>query len=188
MLKREKFLIPIDNLKTVSLNSLLKAENEPEALKRFLSTFKCEKNMDVQNYLHYMAIESEKRSFSRTTLVINHDHQIVGYFTLLIKDFVFIDVSKTIRKQLTGSKNATSFITILIAQLGRSDLYKDKIKGELILNLALEKCQAINNLSALRVVCVEHDDNENLNKFYEENDFKKLQTNINKKVMRFVRL
>ncbi len=175
-----------NELITVSLSTLLDT-GMTEDVQKLLLTFECVKNRDVQDFLHNNTIESEKRLLSKTTLVIK-GNEVVGYFTLLIKDFQFENgVSKGIKKRLTGNKEANSFITILIAQLGRSDRFKE-IGGTVILDLALEACGAIRDLSSLRVVCVEHDDNEKLNNFYDKNEFKKLQTNTNEKIMRFVRI
>lgn len=62
------------------------------------------------------------------------------------------------------------------------------MSGDSIVNMALETSEAIRDLSALRIVCVEHDDNEALNNSYKNNDFKLLRTNYNEKVMRFIRI
>lgn len=180
-------MIQESEIQVYSLSTLLEAETNNNVIEELLSSFISEKNKDVQNFLHLNAIENEKRSISRTTLVVDNTN-VIGYFTLLIKDFSFVEVSKSTRKKLTGNKWANNFITILIAQLGRSDLYKGKISGDVILNLALERCEVIKELSALRIVCLEHDDIEGLNIFYEKNAFEKLQINENDKVIRFVRI
>lgn len=179
------------SLDSVNLSTLLEEETDHGEVQKYLSTFICEKNPDVQNFLHDHAIASEERSFSKTTIIIDNESftsEIVGYFTLLIKSFTFTNATGATRQRLTGNKKAESFITVLIAQFGRSDQYKGIVDGEVILNLALEKSEAIKDLSALRVVCAEHDDIEFLNHFYEDNGFKKLQVNSSGKVMRFVRL
>jgi hypothetical protein len=129
--KRENFLISIDELQTHSLGDLLQAGIEVLRIENLLFTFLCEDNEGVQNFLHNQAIENEKRSHSKTTLVMHagNKDEIVGYFTLLIKEFAFNNVSKTIKHKLTGNKMANNFITVLIAQLGRSDGYKGKVLG-----------------------------------------------------------
>ncbi|MCE4051853.1 hypothetical protein [Bacillus sp. Au-Bac7] len=148
----------------------------------YLSSFSCEKNKDVESFLHNKAIENEKRNFSRTSLVIDEEnnHDIIGYFTVLVKNFDFTDVSATLRKRLTGNKRASSFVTILIGQLARSDAYKDKVSGKQILDLTIEHCKNhIKRSTALEVVCVEFEDIEPLHTFYESNQFKTLQRNEN---------
>lgn len=74
----------------------------------------------------------------------------MGYFTLLIKNFDFVDnVSKTTRKSLTQNKNASLFTSILIAQLGRSDNFIRELSGGTILDVALEMCKLVYELTAL---------------------------------------
>lgn len=60
-------------------------------------------------------------------MVIDNEcsNEIIGYFSVLVKPFELIaEVSKESRKKLTGNKNSLVFNSILIAQLGRYDLYK----------------------------------------------------------------
>lgn len=81
----------------------------------------------------------------------------MGYFTLMVKDFTFnMNVSKSTKKSLTHNKNALHFNSILIAQLGRSDEFKEKLPGVTMLNVALENCKRIYGLTALQIVCVEY--------------------------------
>lgn len=178
----QAFWIVEDNMEVTSLSSLLEATVEEGRVYEYLSSFSCSKNKDVELFLHEKAIENEKRDFSRTSLITDEEnnHEIIGYFTLLVKNFDFTTVSGTLRKKLTGNKKATAFITILIGQLGRSDAYKGKISGKQILDLALEHCKRhIKANVALKVVCVEFEDIEPLHTFYEVNEFKILQKNEN---------
>ena len=177
-------------MQVISLSSLIEASAMGGDINGYLSSFVCEKNDDVESFLHNKAIESEKRSFCRTSLVIDEEKQgeIIGYFTIMTKIFNFSDVSGTAKGRLTGNKRATNFNTILIAQLGRSDLYKGIIDGSQILNLALGNCQLIHNLSALRVVCVEYANNLKLIDFYKQNGFTELQRNEKGYIMSYVRL
>ncbi|MGG3915340.1 hypothetical protein [Rossellomorea vietnamensis] len=178
-------------MQVVSLTSLLQAARDEDEVYNYLSSFQCVKNKDVESFLHSSAIPNEKRAFTRTSLIIDDEQEgeIIGYFTLLIKPFdLSEEVSSESRKRLTGDKKAKVFISILIAQLGRDDQYKGKVKGNVILNLALEHCEWIFDLSGLRVVCVEYDDVSYLNDFYLQNDFKILQINSNQKVLSYLRL
>ncbi|OLS40810.1 hypothetical protein BTR25_07950 [Bacillus sp. MRMR6] len=91
--------------------------------------------------MHKNAIPNEKRALTRTSLIIdennNNSNEIIGYFTLLIKSFDLTkEVSNESRRKLTGNKNATVFNTILIAQLGRSDQYKGRVSGDIVLHFA----------------------------------------------------
>ena len=164
-------------------------EDESEVL-RYLETFTSERNTDVESFLHENAVKNEKRDFTRTSLLIDeqNNHQIIGYFTLLIKTFQLDkQISKRIRKKLTGDKNAHAFNAILIAQLGRSDAYKGHINGDVILEYALENCALVYDLIGLRIVCVEYADIKYLNDFYLKNKFNLLQVDENEKNLAFVR-
>ncbi|MDW0113121.1 acetyltransferase [Sporosarcina saromensis] len=117
-----------------------------------------------------------------------NNNEIVGYFTLLVKPFNIADeVSGELRKKLSGNKNTDVFNSILIAQLGKSDLYKGKVSGNAILEFALENCELAYDLVGLRIVCVEYDDVPYLNDFYLNNDFKILQVNCNQKILAYLR-
>lgn len=176
-------------MKSVSLKSFLESE-ERGFIDEYLSSFTCKANNSVEEFLHFHAVKNEERGFSRTTLVIDevNNYEIIGYFTILVKNFDFIDVSGTIRKRLTGNKKSTSFITVLIAQLGRSDAYKGKVSGCEILDIAIENCTLINELSSIKVACVEFEDNKFLRDFYEENEFKILQKSDNGYLIAYIRL
>jgi hypothetical protein len=169
-------------MELVSLNSLIEAaELEGGGLHAYLSSFVCEKNSYVELYLREKAVDSEKRGFTRTVLIIDEKQKndIIGYFTLLIRNFDFTNVSGSIKQRLVGDKRATAFLAILIAQLGRSDIYKGKVSGSEILEFALERCSTINELSAIKIACVEYENTPKLVEFYEDNDFKVLQNNDN---------
>ncbi|MFB6468863.1 hypothetical protein ACE38V_19080 [Cytobacillus sp. Hz8] len=177
-------------MQVISLSSLIEVATDKSEVFQYLSTFRSEKNEDVETFLHSKAILNEKRALTRTSLVVDdeNNNEIVGYFTVLIKPFDLTEkVSKESRKKLTGNKNAEIFNSILIAQLGRSDLYKGKISGEVILQYALENCELIFDLVGLRIVCVEYDDIPYLNDFYLKNDFKILQVNRNNKILAYLR-
>ncbi|WP_404430728.1 hypothetical protein [Sutcliffiella horikoshii] len=137
------------------------------------------------------AIESEKRDITRTSLVIDeyNTNEIIGYFSLMIKSFNFAsDVSVSSKKRLTGNKSADNFVTILIAQLGRSDNYKGLFSGQEVLMQALNNCLYIKELCGLKIVCVEYDDISNLNDFYIGNEFRILQVNPSRKILAYLKL
>ncbi|MED4687413.1 hypothetical protein [Peribacillus frigoritolerans] len=179
-------------MQIISLLNLLEATTEEVEVSEYLSSFSCEINKDVESFLHRNAIENEKRAFTRTFLVIDEELQgdILGYFTLKVKEFYFLDdISKTKRKLVSNNKNADGFNSLLIAQLGRSDNYKGVVKGKEILGLALQNCELIHDLIALGLVCVEFDPDPKLIDFYESQDFKILQQNPEtNKLLAYIRL
>lgn len=177
-------------MQVISLSSLIEATQDETEIYQYLSSFQSKKNEDVETFLHSNAIPNERRALTRTSLVVDDENneEIIGYFTLLVKPFEITDeVSKELRRKLTGNKSSTVFNAILIAQLGRSDCYKGEISGDVILNFALENCEMIYDLSGLRIVCIEYDDIPYLNDFYLENQFKILQINCNRKILSYIR-
>lgn len=178
-------------MQVTSLDSLIESEKGREdVLKEYLLSFRCEVNKDVESFLHNKAIDNEKRSITRTSLVVDdqNNSEIIGFFSLMVKPFLFTNVSGTTRQKLTGNKKAPIFNTILIAQLGRADFYKGKVAGSLILDIALEHCKLINKLAAIRIVSVEYEENEQLSSFYENNGFKVIQKNENGLAMSYIRV
>lgn len=161
---------------TIELRNLIEHVEEGE-LQKLLSLFCCTDNHDVEHFLRKQAISSEGR-FTRTTLIIDdqNDNEIAGYFSILIKVFEFQEqVSKSARQSIQGNKEATAFAGILIAQLGRSDSYKGKLKGNMIMDYVLAVCEQINHLTAGRIICIEYDHVQALNVFYERQGFRTIQ-------------
>ncbi len=106
----------------------------------------------------------------------------------MVKIFMFTNASKTNRQKIANDKNATHFNTMLIAQIGRDDSYKDVVKGSHILDLALKKCNIVHETIGLRIVCVEYDPIPQLKHFYSVNGFRVLQENHNGKEIAFIKL
>ncbi|MBY6087017.1 hypothetical protein ABEP42_27125 [Priestia megaterium] len=179
-------------MQVISLSSLIESSSNESEVYEYLASFSCVRNPDVEEFLHSKAIENEKRSLSRTNLVIDPDrnNEIAGYFTLAIKPFpIHQETSNTARKKITGNKDGTVFNAILIAQLARADMFKGIVSGSEILKLALHNCKLIHDLSALRMVCVEYKDDAFLNSFYEEvGEFTFLQTNENNLKLSYIRI
>lgn len=176
-------------MKVISLSSLINATDEEGKVCNYLSSFLCSNNKHVESFLHKKAINSEKRNFNRTSLIIDEDENILGYFTLMVKSFNFDNnISKTTRKSLANNKNASHFNSILIAHLGRPDSFKDELSGSTIVNTILEKCELVYDLTALQTISVEYDPNPKLIQFYRNNQFKLLQTNLTGNELSFLKL
>ena len=149
-------------------------------LNRMLHSFSCEVNESIERFLHEGAVQQEKETRARTTLMVDRDTgNIAGYFTILVENFNFTTASGKNRKRIAGDKRAAGFNCILIGKIGRSDKYKGKVPGSEILKAAIYTCSLINDLTAMKVVCVEYEDKPKLKHFYEENKFKLLQENEN---------
>lgn len=178
-------------MQVVSLSSLIEASaNEGTDVEQYLRSFICKKNNSVESFLHNKAIANEMRHLGRTSIVIDEDNanEIIGYFKITTKPFDFTDASGGTRQKLTGNKKVTVFQTILIAKLGRSDRYKGIVSGGQILDLALENCNKVFDLAALRLVCVEYESHPKLMEFYSENQFTELQAHENGLIISYLRL
>jgi hypothetical protein len=156
---------------------------EAEILEIALSHFCCEKNLDVQEFLHSKAAEFERRDLGRTYLIIEDDLTsleghivILGYFTLAMKALILHpNISKEIKKKIANDKTAEIATGYLIGQLGKNDKYKEYIKGEEILNSAIELITNLHTKLAGRFLYVECEDTKKLVSFYEHNSFKIVQ-------------
>lgn len=82
---------------------------DSEVLNRYLSSFFCEKDADIESFLRTRAAAFEKLSKSRTYLVLDEEKLadgkfiILGYFTLALKVLIIpVDKSIRSRQQLDG--------------------------------------------------------------------------------------
>jgi predicted GNAT family N-acyltransferase len=75
------------------------------------------------------------------------------------------------------SGNRDSVIVYLIAQLAKNDKYRSEIKGEEIVNRAINIIERSQKLVGGRIIMVECENKDFLLKFYEEHGFKNLQIN-----------
>lgn len=128
-------------LLTVPLSDLIK-EYEIEKVERYLSTFFCKKNKDVENFLKIRAIEYEKLNNSRTFLIVDQENlNLVGYFTLALSSIDLVDTKLSGRKKHRlryGNSNKNLIPGFLIGQLARNDsVSKDSFEGSKILEYAL---------------------------------------------------
>lgn len=146
--------------------------------------FKNPLNLDVEEFLHYKAIEFSKQSLSRTFLVfasLKKRPVLVGYYTLANK-FIHIDkksLSKTLRKRISkftqfdSSINKFSLSALLIAQLGKNyaNGYNNLITGDELLKLACDRVREIQYIIGGKVVYLECEDIDKLKNFYIDNGF-----------------
>ena len=176
----------------INLNPIPLIELIPKGraeLDKMLRSFSCEINDSIESFLHTKAILQEEEDRARTTLVVDDDTgDIVGYYTLKMESFVFTNASGNNRKKLAGNKAAATFNCILIAKIGRSDKYKGRVSGDVILNAALYNCSVIKLMTATKVVCVEYIDEQKLKDFYENNGFTYFQRNENGLNISFIKI
>lgn len=176
-------------LSVQALSDFIESVGEENTL-HFLRSFKCGKNTSIESYLHSKAVLHEKAGASKTFIVMDLvTSNIVGYFTLTTKIFVFSTASGKNRERLTGDKKASIFNALLIAKIGRDDAFKGIVEGKDILGIALDYCSQVKQICAIKIVCVEYEDIPALKVFYEEqNGFKFLQKNENGLNCSFVKI
>ena len=138
-----------------------------------------------RGFLREQSIDFTKKNQSVTYLVFSNDAaELVGYFTLTIKPIsVNADTfSTSLRRKiarvsdLDENTNTYSLSAYLIAQLGKnySNNANEKIPGSQLLQVAIDTIKELQNLAGGMVVFLEAENNENLLRFYEEeNGFKK---------------
>lgn len=144
-----------------------------------MMVFECTRNQDVEYFLKNKAINFEKRSTSRTYLILDEDGQILSYFSLSFKEVTLNTekVSGTSIKKLDGfSKTATTVKAYLIGQIGKNSQIQDNpIRLENIFNEIYNVIAQAQSLIGGRVVILECEDNEKLIALYERHGYKILE-------------
>jgi len=195
---KEKRDIELEDIDYISSNEILLkgkqlTKNERKAiflvaeerLKRYLNTFKCNQNKDVESYLHENSIRMQKENIARTYLIVNLENDdIVAYFTIAIKPMKIREhhkVSSSKKKDLKllqeDRYDDELFFSFLIGQIGRNDIYdKNTIRLEGILDYVFAYINEVKTLIGGRIVLIEVDGDKEQNKRlvdrYEEVGFK----------------
>jgi len=154
----------------------------------FLSNFSCSKNQDVQSFLTAAdkCISFEKKSRSRTYLILNEKNEILGYFSLALKTLFAQNksIKGAIRRKINSGK-PNSFIgpdleyynVYLIGQIGRDDSFTSK---DLSLADILDEIYSILTEVQARVggssILIEVDNNKKLVDLYKKHGFIHLGT------------
>ncbi len=158
----------------IRLTPLLQSEGE-EVTKRFLGTFRCSKDPDLEHFLHENAIFYEKKDRARTYLIIDSDNErdtIVAYISLAITHLEVANdtcLSKTIQKRMDLHDGMTN--AYLIGQLAKDDRIEEYIGHDLI-RLAIDLIHTGFEMFGCRTICI--DCKEPLVKFYEGEGFIKI--------------
>ena len=163
------------------------SEEDSQRLKELLSSFSCEKDRDIEYFLHNRAIEFESVNKSRTYLLCDVNalcnegrFVILGYFTVALKVLDLPDdLSNRARKNLDGisAKLRGEIIRTvpcyLIGQLAKnSSIPKEQsVKGFELINYAISVIKSAKAFVGGRCVIVECRDSQKLLKFYIDNGF-----------------
>jgi len=159
-----------------------------------VNKFSC-KDEDVEIFLKSKALEYEKRSKSRTYLILDdkrlykNEIIILGYFTLSLKALIFSDdVSKNKIKSIDGfSKDIKVTATILIGQFGKDQYIAKNIDGSILFQECLKIVYDIHNRVGNRIVLLECVNIDKIVNFYNKNGFEVLQNSENGKYLQMIR-
>lgn len=170
--------------KIVNLDLLMEELGEAETNKK-LKTFSCPLNLDIEEFLHYKAMEFSKFGLAKTHLVFasyKSSHEIAGYFSLAgSKSFVVSAKSKSISRRIKerikrfGSYN-TEFRQYyvpapLIGQIGKNANFPSLISGDELLYLACEKIKQVQLDVGGKFAYLECENIPKLVEFYQRNGF-----------------
>lgn len=166
---------------------LINEMKEGNELSELLSSFSCEKDEDIEYFLHNRAIEFEKLSKARTYLVLNQEQlenkekhlTIYGYISLALKILsVPQDMSNRMRKELDGfsakihGEQISDFPCYLIGQLSRnSNVKSEGISGKQLIDFASDIIATSVEAVGGRYMMIECRDEEKLLQFYKDNYF-----------------
>ena len=169
-------------------------EENNELLSRILSSFSCERDEDIENFLHSRAVEFEKLSKARTYLICDEEQiskeefyldqlKIYGYVAIALKILsVPEEWSNRKRKALDGlsakihGEPIKDFSCYLIGQLSRnSKVSHDSISGKDLLQMAYDVIAAAVDAVGGRYMMIECREEKKLVDFYLANGFEEIQ-------------
>ena len=158
-----------------------------------LSSFAVPLNSEVEDFIRKKALQATKLKSSISYLVIDEDlADVVGYFTLLVKPFTIQAASLSSKnrrliarfaEENTEAGDYTASV-YLIAQIGKNYAIDEplQISGGDLLNMALDKLRAAQDLVGGKLVLVEREaDRAKLLEFYNANGFKSWNGRYDKK-------
>ncbi|EGO5841604.1 hypothetical protein ACX35A_000898 [Enterococcus faecalis] len=170
-----------------SLSELLNQYDEGE-IENKLREFKCEKEADLEDFLHYKACAYEKSETGKTFLFVDKqllevgEFSIMGFFTNGLTSYDLSEMSKKKRKKVLGSMpgrdNLKSFPAFLIGQLGRSDKYNsEQLPGYKLLHECYIQLKEVSKIVGGEHVILECRECMYSN-FYSKQGFKKLNNEL----------
>ena len=171
-----------------------------ELLQQFLSSFLCEKDQDIEVFLHERAVNFEDLSKSRTYLVCDEKElenkpinqvTIYGYISLVLKILHIPEsMSNRMRRELDGfsakihGEQISDIPCYLIGQLGRnSNVPKESLAGDKLLQYAYDIIAAAVESVGGRYIMIECKAEAKLIKFYETNGFSEISRGFDKDVL-----
>lgn len=192
----------------IALKTLIKIAGEDrELLNDILFSFYCEKDSDIEFFLHERAVEFEQLSKARTYLICDEnqinkcdcieDIKIYGYIALALKVLtVPDDISNRMRKEIDGysgklhGEKIKNFPCYLIGQLSKnSSIANNPLNGDKLLGYAYDILETSVEAVGGRYVMVECQDVGKLVNFYEKNNFVEIASihDVDRKMIQMIR-
>ena len=154
------------------------------ALREDLSSFSCDVNVEIEEFIKEKAIDFAKRKLSITYIVSDTDDgAILGYFTLTHKSILLNNegLSKTVQRKLerysrmdrnTGNYMASAF---LLAQFGKNYGVGNgnRISGKELMKLVNDILSDIQRRIGGGIVYLDCEDKPELVSFYTNENFKR---------------
>jgi hypothetical protein len=176
------------------LKGILDTYGDESAIAAKLTGFECRLDPDIEQFLRQWAIPFEKAHKCRTYLFIDGEFvkvtrpKIVAYLSVAISNLKLRpEVSKTMKKRLDGIFQNDECPCYLIGQLGKDDKYSDEIEGRELISYAMDVIRTGQRAVGGRFVRADVRRNEKLIRFYERNNFIKIQADENSNFIQFVR-
>ena len=170
-----------------------KTREDSDLLSQILSSFSCEQDEDISDFLHNRAVEFERLSKARTYLICDESQITSNGFCLdQLKIYGYVAVAQKIlsvpedwsnrkRKEIDGlngkihGEPIKDFSCYLIGQLSRnSNVPKDSISGRNLLQYAYDVIATAVDAVGGRYMMIECQNELKLIEFYTENGFQEV--------------
>ncbi|WP_457681105.1 hypothetical protein [Thermovibrio sp.] len=162
-------MISLGDAKFVSLSAIL-ARYSKTKVRKFLKTFRCPRNDDIEDFLHRKAIKFELAGLARTYLWYSERPlQVIAYFTIALKAISldenvlkaieeksgdnFDDILGDLLKGFSLGQHNRQIPVYLIGQVGKSPHVK-KLQGYLV-KVALKKIYEASEIVGGKIVVLD---------------------------------
>ena len=161
-------------LVSYSLLQLLNARGEDE-VSDVLSSFRCERNKDIEDFVRYNTFDFNLRGFCASYLVFDTDAAaLVGFYALALKIASIPEnvVSKTAHKKLASfgelrpETGCFDLPCVLLAQFGKSDSGIGRVTGEELMAFVEKSISDIQRLVGGRFVFLDSVNEPGLIEYY----------------------
>jgi predicted GNAT family N-acyltransferase len=177
----------MNNFNLYSLQEFLNDYSNNQ-VKKYLKSFKCSINKDIEEFIYNKAITFEKNLRAKTYLLIDTKMKIIaGYFSIAIAVLYAEDIDKNIILEIGNLKTPKDIPCLLIGQIAKSDEFKNVKLGNYLMDLAVEKLEEVNKIIGGRVILLDAINNKNVIKFYEKSGFFVIENDNKKESIKMLR-